>query len=468
MLGYKPSKILTGSSGCGIYRSMAARCARVAFVSVPDPRQTVDAVAEADATSPTFSGNTGEVGPGEAEEDVLLRVPLDLEVPNDVTLRTLQHLLSQQLEEAGLQALRPPSALFLALNGHLCVDPKAQPLRNLVPGSVVSLVEDLGEAQEVARLGLCLNAVQLLQVQYPTFAPPGQQGHQRKMPEEVLREKRQRLYKTQPCANYAAGHCTFGHKCHFAHGEHELRLPGKVEGSPSTSISSWNKEKSDGSWEERSQWPGPLAPAPAGGGRVSRTGSRTGKIELKAIGLGPQMAGTGAARRREAGGKIPAGDSRTGKIVKMASGSATVMPWRPEAMLALSEMWGRSRMVRQMRRVFSGPTEARNLEAMWSIKFKDKLETCEAVNATTSLTGTKSKNLAEVALEACPGKGIDAGVAGLPLQDVCALSRRDRSDPGAGAAAGAVGGAAGGAAGSDGAESGGPVREPQRKRKVTV
>ena len=39
--------------------------------------------------------------------------------------------------------------------------------------------------------------------------------------------------------------------------------------------------------------------------------------------------------------EIPAGDSRTGKIVKMASGSATVMPWRPEAMLALSEMWGR-------------------------------------------------------------------------------------------------------------------------------
>ncbi|CAE7429940.1 cnot9, partial [Symbiodinium sp. CCMP2456] len=188
-------------------------------------------------------------------DDVLLRVPLDLEVPNDVTLRTLQHLLSKQLEEAGLQALRPPSALFLALNGHLCVDPKAQPLRNLVPGSVVSLVEDMGEAQEVARLGLCLNAVQLLQVQYPTFSPPGQQGHQKKMPEEVLREKRQRLYKTQPCANYAAGHCTFGHKCHFAHGEHELRLPGKVEGSPSTSISSWNLERNDGSWEERSQWP---------------------------------------------------------------------------------------------------------------------------------------------------------------------------------------------------------------------
>ncbi|CAE7814311.1 NIA1 [Symbiodinium sp. CCMP2592] len=382
----------------------------------------------------------GEVGPGEAEEDVLLRVPLDLEVPSDVTLRTLQHLLSQQLEEAGLQALRPPSALFLALNGHLCVDPKAQPLRNLVPGSVVSLVEDLGEAQEVARLGLCLNAVQLLQVQYPTFAPPGQQGHQRKMPEEVLREKRQRLYKTQPCANYAAEDIALLAASATSHMENmSCVFLAKLKAALAHRSPAGIKKKATdpgkrGANGQRSPGSGETLPlaAPAGGGGVSRTGSRTGKIEPKAIGLGPQMAGTGAARRRETGGKIPAGDGRTGKIVKMASGSATLMPWRLEAILALSEMWGRSTVVRQMLRVFSGPTEARNLEAMWSINFKDKLETCEAVNATTSLTGTKSKNLAEVVLEACPGKGkglywcgarsvqqktgemagIDAGVAG--------------------------------------------------------
>ncbi|CAE7749906.1 unnamed protein product [Symbiodinium pilosum] len=196
-----------------------------------------------------FALTTGE-GNAEMEEEIQLRVPVDLEVPGDVNLRTLQHILCTWLEEAGLQALRHPAALFLGLNGHLCTDAAAQPLRNLVPGSVVSLVEDLGEAQEVARLGLCLNAVQLMQVQFPPMVPG---GPPRKIPDEVLREKRQRLYKTQPCANYAAGHCSFGHKCHFAHGEHELRLPGK-EGSASTLISKWNADKDDASWKDRSQW----------------------------------------------------------------------------------------------------------------------------------------------------------------------------------------------------------------------
>ena len=146
------------------------------------------------------------------------------------------------------------------------------------------------------------------------------------------------------------------------------------------------------------------------------------------------------------------------------------MPWRPEAMLALSEMWAgflartegvcadhvqgrldrdcRSRMVRQMRRgllsrrfdslsrngifggVFSGPTEARHSacslchsgqvmglsqESRSDVVHQVQRQTgdlrgaalplpscvrwCpreQAVNATTSLTGTKSKNLAEV------------------------------------------------------------------------
>lgn len=120
---------------------------------------------------------------------------------------------------------------------------------------------------------------------------------------------------------------------------------------------------------------------------MSRSGSRTGKMAQ--IGLGP-LAGTAgtAARRREAGsGKA---GSRTGKMVEMASGRAT--PER-EAMLALVEMWGRSIVVSQMLRVFNRPTEARNHEAMCSIKSKDQLETCEAAVNASATTGTK--NLAE-------------------------------------------------------------------------
>ncbi|CAE7262247.1 unnamed protein product [Symbiodinium necroappetens] len=152
--------------------------------------------------------------------------------------------------------------------------------------------------------------------------------------------------------------------------------------------------------------------SPAAGGGVSRSGSRhaaalafadissqspavlglflelrTGKMAQ--IGLGP-LAGTAgtAARRREAGsGKA---GSRTGKMVEMASGRAT--PER-EAMLALVKMWGRSIVVSQMLRVFNRPTEARNHEAMCSIKSKDQLDTCEAAVNTSATTGTK--NLAE-------------------------------------------------------------------------
>ncbi|KAJ8770869.1 hypothetical protein K2173_021784 [Erythroxylum novogranatense] len=33
-------------------------------------------------------------------------------------------------------------------------------------------------------------------------------------------------FKTKPCENFAKGSCTFGDRCHFAHGAEELRKPG--------------------------------------------------------------------------------------------------------------------------------------------------------------------------------------------------------------------------------------------------
>merc|ERR1719356_1302671 len=41
---------------------------------------------------------------------------------------------------------------------------------------------------------------------------------------------REKFYKTRYCMNFAQGQCTYGLRCTFAHGEHELRrrLPGQM------------------------------------------------------------------------------------------------------------------------------------------------------------------------------------------------------------------------------------------------
>eukprot|EP00931_Biecheleriopsis_adriatica_P112869 TRINITY_DN8768_c0_g1_i1.p1 TRINITY_DN8768_c0_g1~~TRINITY_DN8768_c0_g1_i1.p1 ORF type:complete len:505 (+),score=121.69 TRINITY_DN8768_c0_g1_i1:67-1581(+) len=207
--------------------------------------------------------------PGDDEEDLLLRIPLELELPSDTSLQALREAVSAKLLEASVKPLRNPAELALGLNGHFCSDPTVQPLRHLVPGSVVSLVEDADEAQVVARLGLCLNAAQLRLLQdlpgnLSGGLPGGlsavralQQGVQtakKTLDEAAVREKKQRLYKTQPCANFATGRCSFGAKCHFAHGDHELRIPGAPLAEGGGSVAAKVTDSPGSNWESNNTW----------------------------------------------------------------------------------------------------------------------------------------------------------------------------------------------------------------------
>lgn len=193
------------------------------------------------AETETVGGDSLDAGDDE-DEELILRIPLELCVPSNITLYNLKRVVSAKLAEAKLEPRQDPMSMFLGLNGQVCADPVACPLRMLVPGSVVSLVADLPEAHEVSRLGLCLNAFQLMQVQwsgFPTSRPTGSMvsplnalGFPRKLlPDDVMAKRRQELYKTQLCTNFTgpSGYCSFGERCHFAHGKAELRVYGKPE-----------------------------------------------------------------------------------------------------------------------------------------------------------------------------------------------------------------------------------------------
>ncbi|CAL1145879.1 unnamed protein product [Cladocopium goreaui] len=88
-------------------------------------------------------------------EELIFRIPLELHVASDISLYDLQRMVSARLAEAELLPRQDPMSMLLGLNGQVCGDPLACPLRMLVPGSVVSFVADLQEAHEVSRLGLC-------------------------------------------------------------------------------------------------------------------------------------------------------------------------------------------------------------------------------------------------------------------------------------------------------------------------
>ena len=193
-----------------------------------------------------------------AEPDELtVRLPLELVVPNDISFYELQSAVKAKLAEADLVPRSDPMAMRLALNGQVCYDPMASPLRMLVPGSVVSLVDDVAEAHEVSRLGLCLNAVQLKKVQ-SARPEPNQPltAAQKPLSEEVLRERRAKLYKTVLCANFTGpvGYCAFGKKCHFAHGIEELRIVGLDVTAQAGEKAEEAAKGDDWQWKEESKW----------------------------------------------------------------------------------------------------------------------------------------------------------------------------------------------------------------------
>ena len=184
----------------------------------------------------------------ELADELTVRLPLELLVPNDISFYDLQRAVKDKLAEADLVPRSDPMSMRLALNGQVCDDPVASPLLMLVPGSVVSLVDDVAEAHEVSRLGLCLNAVQLKKVQWARPEPnqPLTEA-QKPLSEEVLRERRAKLYKTVLCANFTGpvGYCAFGKKCHFAHGIGELRVLGLDVTAQAGQRSAEEAEKAD-------------------------------------------------------------------------------------------------------------------------------------------------------------------------------------------------------------------------------
>lgn len=212
-----------------------------------------------------------------SEQELLLRVPLELSLPTSATLQDLRVAIDAKLKEAQLEPIRDPKELALGIGGQTCDDPDAQPLRTLVPRSLVSLVEDSFEAAEVAALGLCLGVPQLhamqaqsqllrsLQAQAVSWRPV--QGIRPRV-DEAMREK---LYKTRLCVNYAQAQCTYGQRCTFAHGEHELRkrvmvplgmmsVPGCVVPEAPMGASDTTQEECLGSdrdkWNNWTKWDG--------------------------------------------------------------------------------------------------------------------------------------------------------------------------------------------------------------------
>lgn len=244
------------------------------------------------------AGKAGEAGAVTAEsaesaeaeavemEELIFRIPLELHVASDISLYDLQRMVSARLAEAELLPRQDPMSMLLGLNGQVCGDPLACPLRMLVPGSVVSFVADLQEAHEVSRLGLCLNAFQLMQVQLSGFAPqspqpfpspmvgsPAMPRPRKLLPDDVMEKRRKELYKTVLCTNFTGPnrHCSFGDRCHFAHGKAELRAIGqpttmvtanvhgnssqKDEPAEDSKDAAWNwSEKTEWKWEGWESW----------------------------------------------------------------------------------------------------------------------------------------------------------------------------------------------------------------------
>ncbi|CAK9070938.1 unnamed protein product [Durusdinium trenchii] len=235
------------------------------------PSGTAEAGAEAAEDQVLKDGADGAAeAEVDGEEELIIRIPLELQVPSDISLYNLKRIVSQKLTEAQLVPREDPMSMVLGLNGQVCADPLACPLRMLVPGSVVSLVADVPEAHEVSRLGLCLNAFQLKQVQ--SVQRSGFSGLQvpvlpkplplKLLPDDVMRERRLKLYKTQLCANFngPTGYCSFGAKCHFAHGESELRAFGGPTGPPTeappkvTEFKASKEPKEDWSQSDNYEW----------------------------------------------------------------------------------------------------------------------------------------------------------------------------------------------------------------------
>jgi len=244
-------------------------------------------------------GDIAKQDPEAAErpQELLIRVPFEIELPASASVQEFLSIVASRLQEAKVQPAKDVSELLLGIGGQTVDDPQAQPFKFLVPGSVVSLVEEAPEAAEVASLGLCLNAKHLHMMQAqsqilkdnqvnaaPLFAqspvpapPPVEQASANNasassqavknggdIRAQVQREQRERFYKTRMCMNYAQGLCTYGPRCTFAHGDRELRQ--RTEGAApadapqatfgdSTSggaSSSWDNGKNN--WDNNEQW----------------------------------------------------------------------------------------------------------------------------------------------------------------------------------------------------------------------
>jgi len=228
-------------------------------VSVPDaPTSAPSVPLEDNEVSKTSAPNvnTQLETPDQALQELVLRVPVELQIPATSTLQEIRDVMERRLAEAELEPLRSIGEMVLGISGAVCEDPEAQPLRTLVPGSLVSLVHDVFEAVEVAAMGLCLSVpqVQAMQFQSQLFRNasmggppmpgqpmlPGQHMPPQQMPQmppqaamwrpvqvaprpRIDEAMRERFYKTRLCVNFVQNTCTYGVRCHFAHGEHELR-----------------------------------------------------------------------------------------------------------------------------------------------------------------------------------------------------------------------------------------------------